>query len=142
MPKRDALYNADFSSFASMGVEELRQSDEFYDHLLSMKPNPQNNFDRSIFIKLNMQLATETLRQSIEADWTHLSLEHKQMLTKSSFKKRPAEKAMLDTIQSEENTSNCSCGQIAPEEYHSDPSCCARGTELVFTWRKNGNLEV
>eukprot|EP00545_Synedropsis_sp_CCMP1620_P009614 CAMPEP_0119027512 /NCGR_PEP_ID=MMETSP1176-20130426/37210_1 /TAXON_ID=265551 /ORGANISM="Synedropsis recta cf, Strain CCMP1620" /LENGTH=380 /DNA_ID=CAMNT_0006983441 /DNA_START=35 /DNA_END=1173 /DNA_ORIENTATION=+ len=55
---------------------------------------------------------------------------------------RPAEERMLQLIASPENTGRCSCGQVAPPEYKADKTCCARGTELVFTWRKNGNLEI
>ena len=89
-----------------------------------------------------MQLSTETVRQSLSAEWQLLSDDHKKQLAGSSSKPRVAEERMLQTIQSEENTSNCSCGQSAPPEYNVDESCCARGTEMVFTWRKNGNLEV
>ena len=60
----------------------------------------------------------------------------------SSLKKRDADEEMLDIIKDSENTSNCSCSQIAPEEYEADTTCCARGTEMVFTWKKDGTLEV
>lgn len=120
-----------------MSVEELRTSDNFYQTLLQ-----EGTVDKTLFIKLNMQLATETVRQSLSAEWKLLSDEHKEQLSNSSARPREAEKAMLEKIQSEENSSNCSCGQIAPPEYEADPACCARGTEMVFTWRKNGNLEV
>lgn len=102
----------------------------------------QGNFDRTLFIKLNMQLGTETVRQSLSAEWKLLSDKHKKLLADSSASERQAEETMLKKIQSEENSSNCSCGQFAPEEYNADPSCCARGTEMVFTWRKTGELEV
>lgn len=71
-----------------------------------------------------------------------LTAESKDMLINSSLLPRPADDDMLATIQSDENPGKCSCGQVAPEEYGADPSCCSRGTELGFTWRKNGDLEV
>ena len=98
--------------------------------------------DRTLLLKLNMQLSTETLRSSLDADWKLLSPEHKQALIDASFEDRPANAKMLKNIESDENPSRCSCGQTAPEHYNSDPSCCARGTELGFTWRKNGHMEV
>merc|ERR1719401_799574 len=89
-----------------------------------------------------MQLGTDTMRNTLQADWQYLSLENKNILLSSSLKPRLASQDMLDKILSPENTSNCSCAQIAPEEYHADQTCCTRGTELSFTWRKNGNLEI
>jgi hypothetical protein len=71
-----------------------------------------------------------------------LTDEAKELLINSSLKERQADKRMLDIISSPDNPSRCSCSQVAPEEYHSDPGCCARGTELVFTWVKTGDLEV
>ena len=120
-----------------MTVQELRDDDSFYQTLLN-----EGTVDKTLFIKLNMQLSTETVRQSLSAEWQLLSDDHKEQLSNSSARPRMAEERMLQTIKSEENTSNCSCGQSAPEEYNVDESCCARGTEMVFTWRKNGNLEV
>lgn len=76
------------------------------------------------------------------ADWSLLTDEMKTLIIESSFRERNADERMLAKIKSEENSSNCSCGQNAPEEYGAEPSCCARGTELVFTWRKNGDFEV
>lgn len=142
--KRDVLADPTFSNFAGMTVDELRSNDEFYSHLMTMRSNTGEggNFDRTLFIKLNMQLATETVRQSLTAEWKLLTEEHKNMLSASSAKEREADERMLRTIQSEENTSNCSCGQSAPPEYKADHTCCARGTEMVFTWRKNGDMEV
>jgi hypothetical protein len=138
------LADPTFSNFAGMTVDELRSSDKFYSHLMSMRSNSGEGgyFDRTLFIKLNMQLATETVRQSLTGEWKLLTDEHKNMLSASSAKEREADERMLRTIQSEENTSNCSCGQSAPPEYKADPTCCARGTEMVFTWRKNGDMEV
>jgi hypothetical protein len=89
-----------------------------------------------------MQLATETVIQSLTGDWQLLTDEHKTMLSDSAAMERQADERMLKTIRSEENSSNCSCGQSAPSEYEADPTCCARGTEMVFTWRKNGDFEV
>lgn len=66
----------------------------------------------------------------------------KTLIIDSSFRERSADERMLAKIKSKENSSNCSCGQKAPEEYAAEPSCCARGTELLFTWRKNGDFEV
>jgi len=139
--KRQVLSNPAFAPFAHLEADQLKTREDFYT-LLMNKPSSGNAFDRSLFIKLNMQLSTDTMRSSLEADWKLLTEEHKAMLISSSFKPRPAEERMLALIKSEENSSNCSCGQFAPEEYKADPSCCARGTELVFTWRKNGDLEV
>ena len=99
-------------------------------------------FDRTLMLKLNMQLSTDTMRSSLQADWKMLTEERKNILINSSLKSRPADENMLRKIESEENPSRCSCGQVAPEEYNADPSCCARGTELMFTWRKNGDVEV
>lgn len=99
-------------------------------------------FDRTLMLKLNMQLSTDTMRSSLQADWKMLTEERKNILINSSLKSRPADENMLRKIESEENPSRCSCGQVAPEEYNADPSCCARGTELLFTWRKNGDVEV
>ncbi len=127
-----------------MDATELSQSLPFYKHLMTMGSSPQSggHFDRTLFVQLNMQLSTETVRQSLTADWQLLSQEHKDLLSNSSLKQRHADERMLERIQSEENTSNCSCGQLAPPEYEADTSCCARGTEMVFTWRKNGDMEV
>lgn len=143
--KRDVLADAAFEKYASLDADQLRERKDFYSHLMHM-PSPtdptQGLFDRTLLLKLNMQLSTDTMRSSLEADWKKLTAEHKDLLISSSFKPRPADERMLRKIQSKENSSNCSCGQFAPEEYMADPSCCARGTELVFTWRKNGDMEV
>lgn len=137
VPKRDVLADSSFAPFADMSVEELRKSDGFYNALMN-----EGTTDKTLFIQLNMQLATETVRQSLSAEWQLLSNDHKEQLSSSSARPRDADERMLETIQKEDNTSNCSCGQTAPPEYEADPSCCARGTEMVFTWRKNGNLEL
>jgi len=142
--KRDVLNDPGFGDYAGMDADELRQSDSFYKHLMTMGSNPLEggNFDRTLLIKLNMQLETETVRQSLSAEWQLLTEEHKEILSSSSFRKRDAGERMLEIIQSEENSSNCSCGQSAPPELEADEGCCARGTELVFTWRKSGEMEL
>lgn len=138
--KRDVLSGSIFGKYAHLPAEQLKKRPDFYQHLMEMDPN--HGFDRTLLIKTNMQLSTETMRSSLKADWRLLSEEQKDMLINSSMKPRPAENKMLDLIKSEANSSNCSCGQIAPEEYKADPTCCARGTEVAFTWRKNDDLEV
>mmetsp|Transcript_15659 Transcript_15659/g.22809 ORF Transcript_15659/g.22809 Transcript_15659/m.22809 type:complete len:607 (+) Transcript_15659:3-1823(+) len=141
--KRDALADPSLIDYASMDSDELKNSLSFYDLLMTMGDgNHEGNFDRTLFIKLNMQLSLDTVRQSLSGDWQLLSQDHKDMLSDSSSKERVAEERMLQTIKNEENSSNCSCGQVAPPEYEADTSCCARGTELVFTWRKNGDTEL
>ncbi|KAK1732438.1 hypothetical protein QTG54_016832 [Skeletonema marinoi] len=147
--KRDVLAAKKFGEYAAMTAEELRNRDDFYDLLMTM-PSPGEDeatsvgalFDRTLFIKINMQLSTEAMRKSLEADWSLLTDEMKSLIIESSFEERMADDRMLQKISSKENSSNCSCGQNAPPEYKADPSCCARGTELVFTWRKNGDFEV
>eukprot|EP00563_Minutocellus_polymorphus_P009912 CAMPEP_0181071956 /NCGR_PEP_ID=MMETSP1070-20121207/28320_1 /TAXON_ID=265543 /ORGANISM="Minutocellus polymorphus, Strain NH13" /LENGTH=1062 /DNA_ID=CAMNT_0023152991 /DNA_START=266 /DNA_END=3454 /DNA_ORIENTATION=- len=139
--KRDSLADPGFEPFAALPSEDLRTNEEFYSHLMTNEPT-NGAFDRTLFIKINMQLATETMRQSLDADWKLLTPEHKNALISSSLNPRDAEERMLQKIQSDDNPSRCSCGQNAPEEYRADPSCCARGTELVFTWKKGGNLEL
>jgi len=145
--KRDILADPSFESYASMSSEGLRQSEDFFGILRSMKGftttnKPSGSFDRTILIKINMQLSTATMRSSLDADWKMLTPESKQLLIGSSMKPRPADPIFLEIAKSPDNPNRCTCAQIAPEEYNADPSCCARGTELVFTWRKNGNLEV
>jgi hypothetical protein len=147
--KRDVLAAQKFGEYAALTAEELRNRDDFYDLLMSM-PSPDEDqatsvgalFDRTLFIKINMQLSTDAMRKSLEADWSLLTDEMKMLIIESSFKERMADDRMLQKISSKENSSNCSCGQNAPPEYNADPACCARGTELVFTWRKNGDFEV
>lgn len=143
--KRDVLADPVMEQYASMTTEELRQEPNFYETLRFMTPSSNKlagSFDRTLFLKTNMQLATDTMRSSLDADWKMLTQEAKDLLIGSSMKSRPASDAMMEVIQSPDNPSKCSCAQFAPEEYHADPSCCARGTELVFTWRKTGSLEV
>jgi len=143
VPKRDVLADPGFNAFASLNTDGLRKCDEFYDHLMGVGSDPLNGgFDKTLFIKINMQLSVASIRGSLESDWKLLSPDHKKMLIDSTFKLRHADERMLQTIMDKENTSRCSCGQIAPESYQADSTCCARGTEVVFTWRKNGNLEL
>eukprot|EP00986_Skeletonema_menzelii_P000980 scaffold274_cov144-Skeletonema_menzelii.AAC.3 len=147
--KRDVLAAQKFGEYAALTAEELRNRDDFYDLLMSMPSSDEDEatsagalFDRTLFIKINMQLSTDAMRKSLEADWSLLTDEMKSLIIESSFEERMADDRMLQKINSKENSSNCSCGQTAPPEYNADPSCCARGTELVFTWRKNGDFEV
>ena len=147
MSKRDVLADETMEPYASLSSEELRQRQDFFDTLRLMGESPSSNvrggtFDRTLLLKTNMQLSTETMRSSLEADWKMLSDDATETLISSSLKARPASERMLAAIKSPENPSRCSCAQSAPPEYEADPSCCARGTELAFTWRKNGLLEV
>jgi len=145
--KRDVLADPSFEPYATLTSEGLRQSEDFFRILRSMKgftstSGPTSSFDRTIFLKINMQLSTDTMRSSLDADWKMLTPESKQLLIGSSMKPRPADPIFLEIAKSPDNPNRCTCAQVAPEEYDADPSCCARGTELVFTWRKNGALEV
>jgi len=144
--KRDVLADPFFEPYARMSDEDLRTKPEFYHHLRTMNyQNPdttKGNFERTLMLKINMQLSAETMRSSLQADWRMLTEEAKDTLIGSSLKPRPADEDMLKVIQSPDNPSRCSCSQIAPPEYQADPACCARGTELVFTWLKNGDLGV
>jgi len=145
--KRDILADPSFEPYASLSSGGLRQSEDFFRILRSMKGftttnGPAGSFDRTIFLKMNMQLSTDTMRSSLDADWKMLTPESKELLIGSSMQPRPADPIFLKIAKSPDNPNRCTCAQIAPEEYNADPSCCARGTELVFTWRKNGNLEV
>jgi len=140
--KRDVLADHTFKKFATLTTSQLQESREFYEYLMSTPTSDSGRVDRTLLVKINMQLGTDTMRSSMEADWKMLTQEDKDALISSSFKARDASTNMLKTIKNEDNPSRCSCGQIAPEEYEADPTCCARGTEMVFTWRKNGDLEV
>ena len=147
--KRDVLADPKFGEYATLSSEDLRGRDDFYEHLMNM-PTPGEDpadsiggfFDRTLLVKINMQLSTDAMRKSLEADWSLLTDEMKATIIDSSFKERMADEKMQQKIQSKENSSNCSCGQLAPPEFKADPTCCARGTELGFTWRKNGDFEV
>lgn len=143
--KRDLLADPVMEQYATHTADELRQQPDFYETLRHMTPSSNKfagSFDRTLFLKTNMQLATDTMRSSLDADWKMLTQEAKDLMIGSSMKPRPANEAMMEVIQSPDNPSKCSCAQVAPEEYQADPACCARGTELVFTWRKSGALEV
>jgi hypothetical protein len=143
--KNDILADKIFEPYAGLSADELRARPEFYEILRQMPNIKQPGlgiFDRTILLKINMQLSAETMRSSLHADWKFLTDEAKTTLISSSLEPRPANEEMLKTIASSENPSRCSCSQVAPEEYQADPSCCARGTELGFTWLKSGHLEV
>ena len=147
--KRDVLADPAMEQFATMSSEELRENTDFYSVLRNnavfanpAEPGPAGSFDRTLFLKTNMQLAAETMRASLESDWKMLTQEAKDLLIGSSMRPRPASPAMLEALEFEDNPNGCTCGQIAPDGVEHDPECCARGTELVFTWRKNGDLEV
>lgn len=136
-----------FQEYAGLSSEELRNRPDFYEYLSKRRtaeddPSVGGNFDRTIFLKTNMQLSTESMRSSLDADWKMLSDEAKKMLIDTSMNPRPAGEQMLEEIQRADNPSRCSCSQVAPEELQADRSCCARGIELSFTWRKNGDIEV
>jgi len=147
--KRDVLADPKFGEYATLSAEDLRSRGDFYEHLMNIPApgeDPANSiggfFDRTLFIKINMQLSTDAMRKSLESDWSLLTDEMKSLIIDSSFEERVADERMQKKIQSKENSSNCSCGQSAPEGIVNDPACCARGTELVFTWRKNSDFEV
>ncbi len=142
--KRDALADPVLETYAGLSAEELRSRPDFYYHLRNMGQGNTGDarFDRTLLLKTNMQLSAETMRSSLGADWKMLTDEAKETLISSSMEPRPADDAMLKLIQSPENPSRCSCSQVAPPEYEANPTCCARGTELAFTWRKTGELEV
>lgn len=135
--KRDVLADPFFEPYAHMSAEELRQHPEFYEHL-RLHPN---NFDRSILIQTNMQLSAETIRGSLKAEWTMLTEEAKELIMNSSLEPQPMNDRILEIIQDPSNPSKCSCVAVAPPELGADPTCCARGTELVFTWLKSGDVE-
>ena len=135
--KRDVLADPKFIRYATLTAEELQKRDDFYEHLMNMPSrgeDPTNSpggfFDRTLMVKTNMQLSTDAMRKSLEADWSLLTDEMKSLIIESSFRERLADERMLEKIKSKENSSNCSCGQTAPEEYGAEPSCCARGTEV------------
>ena len=146
--KRDVLADPSMEPYARLSSEELRESPDFFSVLRHMATSSSNDnpaagyFDRTLLLKTNMQLSTETMRSSLEADWKMLTPEAKDMLISSSLKPRQAREEMLKVIKDPGNPSRCSCAQHAPEEYEADISCCARGTEMAFTWRKNGDFEV
>ena len=85
--KRDVLAAQKFGEYAALSAEELRSRDDFYDLLMSM-PSPDEDeansvgayFDRTLFIKINMQLSTDAMRKSLEADWSLLTDEMKSLI--------------------------------------------------------------
>jgi hypothetical protein len=121
-----------------MSAKELTLNERFYHYLYS----DNRKIERTILLKLNIQISVNSMRASLEADWKLLSHEHKAALIESSFKRRDADTNMLKKIQSPDNPSRCSCGQTAPELYQADPSCCSRGTIMSFTWLKSGDMEL
>lgn len=143
--KRDVRTDPSLERFASLSADQLRLRPDFYAILRKMG-NPDSGreslFDRTIMLKTNMQLSAETMRSSLQADWSYLTEEAKSKLVGVSMNTRPADDNMLTLIQSPDNPSRCSCSQTAPPEYEANPECCARGTELVFTWTKANDLEV
>jgi hypothetical protein len=156
--KRDVLADPSFLQYAGMSASELQKRPDFYQLLRTMgdgtttntatSDNPNNNnnnvgrFDRTIMLKTNMQLSAETMRSSLQADWSYLTEEMKSTLIGSSMEPRPADDEMIQLINSSDNPSRCSCSQVAPPEHNGNPDCCARGTELSFTWLKNDYLQV
>ena len=143
--KRDVLSDPVFEQYAGLTADELRQRPDFYEELRHMQSPEQPHrgaFERTLIIKTNMQLAADTIRSSLKADWKMLSEEAIDTLISSSLQPRPADDTMLNIISSPDNPSRCSCSQVAPPEYEADLQCCARGTELAFTWIKSGELEV
>jgi hypothetical protein len=135
--KRDVVADPSMEQFATLTAEQLRARPDFYEKLRKL-----GHFDRTILLKTNMQLSAETMRSSLQADWSYLTEEAKSTLVGVSMNARPADDAMLALIQSPDNPSRCSCSQTAPPEYNANPDCCARGTELAFTWTKFNDLEV
>lgn len=144
--KRDVLADPSFEPYASLTADQLRERPDFYALLQKMGDTNSgtnaNLFDRTILLKTNMQLSVETMRSSLSADWSYLTEEAKETLASTSMQSRPADDDMLALIQSPENPSRCSCSQVAPLEYNANPDCCARGTELAFTWLKTNLLEA
>jgi len=139
--KRDVLSDSSFAKYAHMTAEQLRKESQFYDRLMGTT----TSVDRTLLIQLNMQMSTETIRSSLQATWRMLTDEMKDLLLNSSFQARQlTADATSKIFNNPNNPSRCSCGQLAPSPGNIvvDPSCCSRGTELVFTWRKNGNLEL
>jgi hypothetical protein len=138
--KRDTLSSPSMEAFATLSREELRHRPDFYQLLRTQTSS--HTMERTLMLKTNMQLSAETMRSSLGADWKMLTEEAKSTLISSSMEPRPADADMLALIASPDNPSKCSCASVAPPEYKADPTCCARGTELAFTWLKSGDLEV
>ena len=131
--------NPTFEKYASLSAEELQSREDFYRNLW----NPGLGVTRTILLKTNMQLSAETMRSSLQAEWELLTEEAKTKLVESSLSAMASDAELLEIIQNTaENPCRCSCAQSAPPELNANPECCARGTELAFTWLKNGDLEV
>eukprot|EP00522_Entomoneis_paludosa_P010698 CAMPEP_0172455356 /NCGR_PEP_ID=MMETSP1065-20121228/12022_1 /TAXON_ID=265537 /ORGANISM="Amphiprora paludosa, Strain CCMP125" /LENGTH=986 /DNA_ID=CAMNT_0013207817 /DNA_START=600 /DNA_END=3561 /DNA_ORIENTATION=- len=135
--KRDVLADPFFEQYAEMSTQELQRRTEFYEHL---RLHPEN-FERTMFIQTNMQLSAETIRGSLKADWTMLTDEAKDTILESSMKPQDMDERTKEILDDPNNPGRCSCMSMAPPEFNADPTCCARGTELVFTWLKNGDIE-
>jgi len=136
--EKDAMIVSRLLPFFGLDYDQLKNNAAFYDLLMSA-----GSFDRTLLLNLNMQLSCATMRASLDADWQLLSPEHKAALNDMTLKPRLANEDMLNKILDEvSNPNRCSCGQIAPKEYEADTSCCARGSQLAYTWRTNGSLEV
>jgi hypothetical protein len=140
--KHDVLAESLLAPFAGLTADELRKRPDFYELLRS----DTANLDRTILIKTNMQLSAETMRNSLQADWSYLTPDAKKLLAETGMQKLPADENMLQTIlPSPDNPSRCSCMQTTAhlaEAVTANEKCCARGTELAFTWTKDDALEV
>jgi N6-adenosine-specific RNA methylase IME4 len=71
--KRDVLADPKMKPFASMEAEDLRLNPEFYSILRRMESQHADGgaFDRTLFVKTNMQLGTDTMRSSLESGKSH-----------------------------------------------------------------------
>jgi hypothetical protein len=145
--KDDVLAEPLLAPFAGLTADELRHRPDFYALLRS----DEVRLDRTILIKTNMQLSAETMRNSLQADWSYLTADAKKLLAETGMQKLPADETMVQTIlRAAENPSRCSCMQTTshlvveeePVVIAANEECCARGTELAFTWTKDDTLEV
>jgi hypothetical protein len=144
--KDDVLAEPLLAPFAGLTADELRHRPDFYALLRS----DEVRLDRTILIKTNMQLSAETMRNSLQADWSYLTADAKKLLAETGMQKLPADETMVQTIlRATENPSRCSCMQTTAHLVVEEPvviaaneECCARGTELAFTWTKHDTLEV
>lgn len=137
--KRSLLDESALIPYSGLSADELRQRNDFYQLLRS----PELHVDRTLLIKTNMQLSAETMRNSLQADWSYLTADAKKLLAETGMRKLPADENMLNTISDDTaNPSRCSCMQTAAPEYGANEECCARGTELAFTWTQGNALEV
>ena len=69
--------------FSGLTEGEIVSHDEYFALFNDMGGEGSSGFDRSIMLKLNMQLGTDTMRNSLHTDWKLLTPEHKQMLISS-----------------------------------------------------------